>query len=132
MTMERDLKFLGSDRLDRAYPYRALLDSGIPLSFGSDSPAEHSFHPLKGIHYAVNRKYGDSISPEEALRCYTRGSAYAEFREHDKGFLGEGAVADFAVLSGNPLTCPKDRIRDIEVISTILAGRQVYEKSGIV
>jgi predicted amidohydrolase YtcJ len=127
-TVERDRKFLGDERLERAYPYRALLDAGIPLSFGSDSPSEHSFQPLQGIHYAVNREFGDSISVEEALHCYTQGSAFAEFREDDKGFLSEGAVADFTVLSEDPLTCPRDRIKDIEVICTYLAGRKVFDQ----
>lgn len=56
-------KRLGADRMDRAYPFRSMLEAGIPLLGGSDSPVELP-DPETGIHAAVDRH---GINPSEAL-----------------------------------------------------------------
>jgi predicted amidohydrolase YtcJ len=128
-TPEKDLDLLGEQRARRAYPYRSLLDAGVQLSFGSDMPGETSFDPLMGIHYTVNRSGSEHISAAEALRCYTLGSAYAEFQEDRKGSLRAGKLADLVVLSQDPLSVRPEMIKDIEVEMTIVGGRIVYSKA---
>jgi predicted amidohydrolase YtcJ len=127
-TPQKDAAVLGSQRAARAYPYRSLLDAGVHLSFGSDMPGEASFDPLLGMHYTVNRSGAERISPAEALRAYTLGSAYAEFQESEKGSITAGKLADLAVLSADPLSADPKSIRDIEVQMTILGGRVVYRR----
>jgi hypothetical protein len=127
-TPEKDADLLGSTRAGRAYPYRSLLDAGVHLSFGSDMPGEASFDPLLGMHYTVNRSGAERISPAEALRAYTLGSAYAEFQESEKGSITAGKLADLAVLSADPLSVPPESIKDVEVQTTILGGRIVYRR----
>jgi predicted amidohydrolase YtcJ len=56
-------KRLGPDRMDRAYPFRSLLEAGVPLLGGSDSPVELP-DPATGIKAAVDRH---GINPGEAL-----------------------------------------------------------------
>jgi predicted amidohydrolase YtcJ len=65
-------KRLGPDRMDRAYPFRSLLEAGVPLLGGSDSPVELP-DPAVGISAAVDRH---GINPGEAL---TREQAEALF-----------------------------------------------------
>ncbi|HUG08700.1 MAG TPA: amidohydrolase [Acidimicrobiia bacterium] len=65
-------KRLGPARMDRAYPFRSLLEAGVPLLGGSDSPVELPY-PETGINAAVDRH---GINPEEAL---TRDQAEALF-----------------------------------------------------
>lgn len=65
-------KRLGSDRMSRAYPFRSLLEAGVPLLGGSDSPVELP-DPETGINAAVGRH---GINPDEAL---TRDQAEALF-----------------------------------------------------
>ncbi len=65
-------KRLGPARMDRAYPFRSLLEAGVPLLGGSDSPVELP-DPETGINAAVDRH---GINPEEAL---TRDQAEALF-----------------------------------------------------
>jgi predicted amidohydrolase YtcJ len=125
---EKDADLLGRRRARRAYPYRSLLDAGVNLSFGSDMPGEATFAPLVGIHHAVNRSGPERIDVEEALRCYTLGSAYAEFQETRKGSITPGKLADLAVLSQDPLSVDRRKIEDIRVDMTIVAGKIVYEK----
>jgi hypothetical protein len=65
-------KRLGTDRMSRAYPFKSLLEAGVPLLGGSDSPVELP-NPETGINAAVDRH---GINPEEAL---TRDRAEALF-----------------------------------------------------
>lgn len=131
---EKDAKLLGSERAIRAYPYRDLLDAGVHLSFGSDIPGEFTCDPLLEIDMAVRRAGAQRITVEEALRCYTVESAYAEFQEHQKGMLKAGYLADFAVLSTDITRVgaePADRIpiRNTRVTMTVVGGRVVYRES---
>jgi predicted amidohydrolase YtcJ len=126
---EKDKALLGEKRAGQAYAYRSILKAGIPLSFGSDIPGESRFKPLELIHLAVNRKNGESLSPREALRAYTQGSAYAEFMETQKGTLTAGKLADAVVLSDDPATCPPEKIKQIRVEATITGGSVVFKRN---
>ncbi|MCP5070353.1 MAG: amidohydrolase [bacterium] len=135
-TPNKDIKLLGKERASRAYPYKTLLDAGIPISCGSDVPAEVDYSPLLGMYYLVTRMNIDGdegphnpherFTPLEALRCYTLGSAYAEFKEDAKGSISAGKWADLAVLTEDPTAIAAARIKDIEVTMTIVAGKVVY------
>jgi hypothetical protein len=124
----KDERLLGRDRALRAYPYRSLLDAGVQLSFGSDIPGEATCDPLLSIHMAVNREGPEAISPMEALRCYTVGSAYAEFTEARKGRIVPGMLADFVLLSADPTRVDPTSIREIRVMETILGGKTVWKR----
>jgi predicted amidohydrolase YtcJ len=126
-TPEKDEIILGRERAEHAYPYRSLIDAGVHLSFGSDIPGESSFDPIHSIHMAANRGGPERITAEEALRCYTLGSAYAEFMEGEKGAVAAGQLADFAVLSQDITKVPAARIKDTVVERTVVGGRTVYE-----
>ncbi len=118
---------LGRERASGNNPYRLVLRHGIPLAFGSDGMP---YGPLYGIHSAVNGFFEDQrISPEDAVRAYTAGGAYASFEEDGKGTLEPGKLADFAVLDGDPFAVP-DRIRTCRVASTWIGGEQVYAAPG--
>lgn len=65
-------KRLSVDRMNRAYPFGSLLEAGVPLLGGSDSPVELP-DPETGINAAVHRH---GINPDEAL---TREQAEALF-----------------------------------------------------
>ncbi|MFQ6013514.1 MAG: amidohydrolase [Thermoplasmata archaeon] len=115
---------LGPDRLRRNNPFRRILEEGIPLAFGSDNMP---LSPLYGIHWAVNAPFADQrLSVEEALRAYTRGSAYASGEEDRKGSLDPGKLGDLVVLEKDPRERPT-AIQDIPVYATILDGRVVYQ-----
>src|SRR5690606_18242158 len=109
------------------------------LAFGSDwyvAPAT----PLEGIDAAVNRRTLDGkhpdgwvpsqrISPEEALRAYTGGCAYAAFQEGMLGSLEPGKLADLVVLDRNIVEGDRDKIADAKVELTMVGGRIVYERA---
>jgi predicted amidohydrolase YtcJ len=83
------------------------------------------------VHLAVNRTGGQAISAEEALFAYTSGSAYAEFREHDKGKIAPGFLADLTLLSDDPTAVEPGSIRDITVTSTYVDGKEVFRRTGL-
>ncbi|MFP4073379.1 MAG: amidohydrolase [Actinomycetota bacterium] len=65
-------KRLGPERMIRVYPFRSLLEAGVPLLGGSDSPVELP-DPETGISAAVDRH---GVNPSEAL---TREQAESMF-----------------------------------------------------
>jgi predicted amidohydrolase YtcJ len=61
-------KRLGEERMSRVYPFRSLLEAGIPVIGGSDSPVELP-DPKIGIEAAIERpgfEPSQSLSPEQA------------------------------------------------------------------
>ncbi len=69
------------------------------------------------------------ISREEALRAMTLGNAELMFEEDIKGSLEPGKLADLVVLSDDILTCAPERIRDMDVMMTMVGGEIVYERA---
>src|SRR5690606_39644479 len=96
--------------------------------------------PLEGIYAAVTRRTLDGrhpdgwvpaqkISVEDALRAYTVNAAYASFEETQKGVLAPGRLADFVVLDRNLFEIPADEIRDVQVLTTVVGGRIVFQRA---
>ncbi len=123
-------KRLGKDRCKNTYPMRSILDNDIILISGSDCPIEDP-SPILGLHALVNRNGfipEECITMEEALKTYTINPAYAAFQENVKGSIEVGKLADLVILDQNPLEVPKDKIREIQVLETIIRGKTVYKK----
>ena len=129
---------LGPRRVRSAYRQRSFLDAGIPLPGSSDRPVVQG-PPLLGIHDMVNQKTAkgadfnpaEALTPLQALRCYTLGSAYASFDEHRKGSLEPGKLADFTVLSQDPTAVDPVAISSIEVLATVVGGEVAHDGMGL-
>jgi len=67
------------------------------------------------------------ISVEEALRVNTINGAYASHEEAIKGSITPGKPADFVVLTDDPHTVDKDKIKDIAIVRTVTGGNTVYQ-----
>ncbi|HWH07766.1 MAG TPA: amidohydrolase [Candidatus Thermoplasmatota archaeon] len=116
---EARLGWAHARRLNR---YRAYLDAGLPLAFGSD---DMPLGPLYGMRSAVEAPDPEQrIAPEEALRAYTAGAAWAGFAEDEVGTLREGMLADLVVLGGDPR-----RSLDLTVDMTVVDGRVVHQRA---
>jgi predicted amidohydrolase YtcJ len=130
---------IGAKVCASSYAYRALLDLGARLAFGTDWPVA-PLDPLAGLDAAVNRrtlgtKTGPGWFPDqkitiaEALEAYTLGSAYAAFQEKDRGALAPGKLADLVVLSRDILApAERDNIADTQVEMTIVGGKIVFDR----
>ena len=64
---------------------------------------------------------------EQAVEAYTRGAAFAEFTEADKGTLEAGKLADLAMLSQDIFTVPLPELPKTQSLLTLVGGRIVHE-----
>ena len=127
-------RFYGEDLMKRSMAFRSFLDAGIPAAAGSDfSPGP--FAPLMGIQGMVTRKGWDGttwgvnqrISVDEALRINTLNGAYASSEETIKGSITPGKLADFVVLADDLHTVNQEKIKDIQIVRTVVGGNTVYQ-----
>jgi predicted amidohydrolase YtcJ len=110
-------------------PFATAHAAGLRQAFSSDYPCGENA-PLVGIQAAVTRRtrLGEPSGPEEAipgeaaLRAYTLDAARAAGFDADRGSLAPGKRADFLVLSDDPLQCPSEAIKDVQVLQTWVAG----------
>jgi predicted amidohydrolase YtcJ len=132
---ERYLATVEKNQLPWLYRIKTPLAEGIKLAFASDAPVI-PINPMIGIYGAVTRQAesGQVLLPEEritvaqALELYTHGGAYASFEDKIKGVLAPTMLADMIILSGDPLTVPPEKLKDIKVEKTIIGGEVVWER----
>ena len=129
---------LGEERLIEAYPWRSLIESGVPVPGGSDAPVEFP-DPLEGIYAATTRKDKnewpengwqpkEKMTLDMAIKSYTEWPSYASFEEGIKGKIVEGFYADFTVLD-QPLTEHNIKmVLETSVTFTIINGKVVFKK----
>lgn len=118
-----------------SYNWKTLLNHGVTVSNGSDSPVERP-DVMAGIQCAVTRTtLRDHIGPylpdqcftiQEALDSFTIAGARASFEESCKGRITPGFLADFVVLGDNPFTVAPEKLHSIPVCATYLRGQMVY------
>jgi predicted amidohydrolase YtcJ len=102
--------------------FRRAADRRIAIAIGTDWPSA-PLDPFLGLAAASR------VTPvADAIRAYTRGSAFAEFQDTSKGALVRGALADLIILSDDVLHVPSDRIPSIVVVTTIVGGGVVHQR----
>ncbi len=129
------LERYGPSAAAAAPPFRALIESGVPLGLGTDATRVSSYNPWLALAWAVTGRTlggaelqppGQRLTREEALRLMTLGSAWFSGDDHEKGRLAPGCLADCAVLSDDYFSIAEHRISTIESALTILDGHVVY------
>ncbi|WP_099159756.1 amidohydrolase [Virgibacillus ndiopensis] len=128
---------LGEKRIELAYAWKTLMDSGVICAGGSDSPVE-PVDPLLGIHAAVTRKapgqnHGwneqEKLSMHDAFKLFTKLGAYPTNEETVKGTISRGKLADMTVYSRNPFEMKDaDELLDTDIEMTIIGGEIKYQK----
>jgi len=128
---------LGPARIVGAYAWRTLANAGAVLALGSDAPVE-SHSPWLGIYAATTRqdsggepaggwRPGERLSMSEAIAGFSRGAAHAS-GDDDLGIIRPGALADLTVVERDPVSLAAADLVSIEVLRTVVGGRQVYPR----
>lgn len=126
--------FYGEEMMKHMMAYRTFLDAGIVAAAGSDfSPGP--FDPRMAIQGMVTRTgwngetwgANQKISIEEALRVNTLNGAYNAHEEAIKGSITTGKLADFVVLADDLFSIAVEKIKDIQIVRTVVGGKTVYE-----
>lgn len=128
-------RFLGPIRGSRISPLASITAAGIPFALHCDCPVT-PVSPLFTIATAVNRltREGHVLGPEQridpatAVAGYTSSAATIAGEDTIKGTISPGKLADFVVLADDPHTCPTADIKDIDVLATVVGGREIYSK----
>jgi predicted amidohydrolase YtcJ len=109
-------------------PYKSLLTANVPLALGSDGP----MNPYLNIMLATSHpRPQESLTREQAVEAYTRGSAYAELAEADKGTLSAGKLADLAILSQDIFRVSSSSLPETRSVLTMVGGQIAYD-TGVV
>jgi predicted amidohydrolase YtcJ len=126
---------LGPARAENISPTGWVLARGMKFGTHHDAPVALP-DSMRVLSATVTRRTrsGDILGPlhrvpvATALKSMTLWSAWQHFEEADKGSIETGKLADFVVLSSNPLTAAPDDIAGITVVETWKAGVPIYQR----
>jgi len=127
--------YIGDERTHWSFRSASQLRAGMALAGSSDRPVAPGA-PLEVMTSAIHRQtnsgwvYGpeERLTPTEALRAYTAGSAHVTGWAGQKGVIAPGYLADFAVLDASPLDGDPNQRR---VLSTLVGGEVVFDESRL-
>lgn len=133
------LQRLGTQRIDGAYAWRSLRESGATLLLNSDLPGTD--YQFKSVVYAAITRQDEQqlpsggwypqqrLSVEEAIWGYSRAPAFAMFREQQLGQISPGFWADFTVVDQDIMRLAANNAEQIlstQILMTVIHGRQVF------
>jgi predicted amidohydrolase YtcJ len=125
------------------FPLKSVMDAGIPVAGGSDLMMGHDkdravnpYNPFFHIWMCVTRQMrngnvfnpAERITREQALEIYTKGPAWLQFAENERGTLERGKQADAVVIDRDFFKCSEDELRSVQPLMTIVGGKVEYEK----
>ena len=125
---------VGPERAAWIMPIADLVESGAVVASGTDYPASDTGDPRATLFALVARRGFDgnpeggffaeqAVDVGTALSSMSAGPAYAAFRDDRLGRIAVGQYADFTVLGADPRAVPAARLRDIEVLMTVVGGK---------
>jgi predicted amidohydrolase YtcJ len=115
---------LGRRRTQGMNAFRDLLDRGLEVGAGSDTPIT-TVDPMAALAgFETHHDPAQRLSREEAVRICTTGSARLAHQEDKKGTLEPGKHADFAADDVDPLQA--EALEGIRPGLTVSLGRDVY------
>ena len=106
------------------------------MMFGSHHDAPVAFpDSMRILSATVTRRTrsGDILGPDQrvdvmtALKAMTIWPAWQHFEENDKGSIERGKLADFVILSDNPMTVDPDKLAELQVRVTIKDDKVIYD-----
>ncbi len=126
---------LGAEKAAFISPLKSALAKGLVCSNHTDFNVT-LLDPFFVLWTAMARetRSGKVLGPDQrvdaytALKTLTTAPAWQFFEEDRKGRIREGLLADFVILSGDPVQTPVDQIRNLKVLETIKEGKSIYKR----
>ena len=137
LMFEPSIKSVGKRKGARAIGLREIQDAGAVIAGGSDAIAGELRHWRIGVQAVVTRRSAVTgkvyrpdlaLSVEDAVRLFTINGAYQERKEHIRGSIEIGKVADLQVLDRDIFEVDPEEIGDIKVVMTMVHGNVVFER----
>lgn len=133
---ELTIPLIGDERSLDLYPIGSLFANAEVVAAGSDWPVS-SADPLAGIEVGVTRRADDSGPgpgwlPEQRadlsqmIAAYTRGGAWLDGEEHERGTLSAGKAADLLVLDRDLFALEPHEISSARVLWTLADGETIW------
>lgn len=126
---------LGEERAEFLSPMKAAMDAGLKATNHSDfnvTPLDPLF--MLWTSMARTTRSGHVLGPEQRIDAYrglqalTINPAWEYREEARRGSIAPGKLADFVILSANPLDTPVDAIRGIAVVETLKEGKTIFAR----
>ncbi|MEI7751111.1 MAG: amidohydrolase [Candidatus Omnitrophota bacterium] len=134
--VKADYENMGPERTRTGFKFRTMIDAGLKPAAGSDVTGIYldNVNPFLAIYAAVTRNSDDGIfEPDqavtvtEALKMWTVWASESIGESDRKGSIEPGKFADMTVLSEDIFTMPKENLKDVKPLKTIVGGNIVYE-----
>jgi predicted amidohydrolase YtcJ len=124
---------LGPERAENISPTGWCLQRGMTFTAHHDAPVAKP-DSMRVLSSTVSRRTrsGAILGPQHrvpvatALKAMTIWPAHQHFEEATKGSIEVGKLADFVVLSANPLEADPERLAELRVVETIKEGVSVH------
>lgn len=125
----------GAAKLAQTPPIKKMMKMGIPVGGGTDATRVSSYNPWYSIHWLATgqsrggrQMYGDDniLTREEAIKLWTKGSAWFTGDSERKGAIQEGELADFSILNQDVMNVPDALIARTHAKLTAVGGKIVH------
>lgn len=125
------LELFGPHRVRRLHPYRFILDAGVRVCGGSDSPVT-PYDPLSGMRAAAAHPFPEqAVTVREAVEMFTSQAAHSVFRERDTGTLAQGKLADFVVLDRDLPALRPEQLTEARVQRVFVGGEEAWDPAPL-
>jgi len=136
------LDALGQQRMESFIGLQTWRKAGVKVALNADhmqgfdpDTSLNPYNPFLAMQAAITRRteggkvIGEHqrISRDEALRMFTIDAAWMSFDETRRGSIEVGKFADLAILTGDFLRQPEDKLRELRAAVTIVGGKVVHE-----
>jgi predicted amidohydrolase YtcJ len=134
--VKADYENMGAQRARTGFRFRSMIDAGLEPAAGTDMTGIYlaNINPFSAIYASVTRtsdrgvfEPNEAVTVTEALKMWTVWAAKSMGEEAVKGSIEPGKYADMAVLSDDVFTMPKEGLKNVKVLKTIVGGTVVYE-----
>ena len=136
---DTEVKYVGKEWADNAYPIKSFFDAGANVVFHSDYPVSPLMDVKLSIYMAEKRMYPpelvaseprnikETITREQSLRAMSINVARQFKQEHRLGSIEFGKIANMTVYDCDFLHADIEKVVQSNLVATIIDGVEVYK-----